>query len=70
MRRLLIIFVAMVFLSGCALSTIRPPKKHVEKKPEPVKKPVIEKVREVFKPEPVEEKEEILPISPKEEEIK
>lgn len=75
MKKIFYVLLALIFLSGCALSTIRPPKKRVEKRPEPVKKTVVEKVKEVFKPQPepepepvvIEEKEEILPP---EEEIK
>ncbi len=68
MKRILCVLTALVFLTGCALTTIRPPKKRVAKK-----KPVTV-LKEIFKPKPkpapkpvaVKEKEETLP----EEEIK
>lgn len=63
MKRIICLLVALIFLSGCALTTIRPPKKEVKREPQPVKRTVVEKVREVFKPQPQpERKEEILPV--------
>ena len=71
MKRILYVLLAMIFLSGCALSTIRPPKKGAEKPVKPARKPVVE--RKVPKPKPrrivVEEKEEILPLREEKEEI-
>ncbi len=62
MKKILCVLVALLFLSGCALTTIRAPKKRVK---EPEKRTVVEKVKEVFRPQPrpvvIEEKEEILP---------
>ena len=56
MRRIFCIIMMLIFLSGCALSTIRPPKKRAS---QPVKKSVVERVKTVLEPKPVE-KEEIL----------
>jgi len=64
MNRIICLLVALIFLAGCSLTTIRPPKKEVKRQPQPVRQRVVEKVKEVFKPQPVikEEKEEILPV--------
>lgn len=78
MKRVLCILISLIFLSGCALTTIKPAKRS-KKKPWPVKKTVIQKVKEAFKPQPEpkpepipvvveEEKEEVLPLE--EEDIK
>lgn len=64
MKRILCILIALVFLSGCALSTIKSPKKGAVEEPKPVRKTAVEKVKEVFKPQPKpkrEEKEVVLP---------
>lgn len=75
MRKILLLLFALVFLSGCALTTIRPYKKPIKAKPKPVKKTLIERVKKIVKPQPPkpkpkpkpavvkkrpEEKEEIL----------
>ncbi|NQT07109.1 MAG: hypothetical protein HQ575_06170 [Candidatus Omnitrophica bacterium] len=72
MKKLLCLLISVIFLSGCALTTIKPYKKGVVKKPKPVTQRVAEKIKEVLapmlEPEPevvVEEKEEIL--SPRQE---
>jgi len=69
MKKIFCLFVAMALLSGCALTTIRPPKKGTDREAEPArsaKKSVVEKVREAIRPQAkpviVEEKEEVLVI--------
>ena len=56
MKRIFCLLMALMFMSGCALSTIRPPKKQTAAPP---KKSVVERVKKVLEPKPVE-KEEIL----------
>jgi hypothetical protein len=61
MKRIAYALMALILLSGCALSTIRPPKR-AAREPEPVRRTVIE--REVYRPAPkpaVKEKEEVMP---------
>lgn len=82
MKKIVCMLLAVILVSGCALTTIRPAKKHAKPQPVPEKKTIVEKVRESFKPGPVvvEEKEKVLPLKketkekilpvPEEEEIK
>lgn len=71
MKRIFCVLMAMILLSGCALTTIRPPKRAVRKKAKPPT--VVERIKKVFTPKPepevvaVEEKEEILPLRVEEE---
>lgn len=61
MKKTLSLVLALLFLSGCALSTIKPYKKGVvaKKEPEPVKKSIIERiVKPAEKPAPIVEVEE------------
>ncbi len=69
MRKAFCLFIVMALLSGCALTTIRPPKKDTDREVEPArsaKKSVMEKVKEAIRPRSrpvvVEEKEEVLII--------
>lgn len=65
MKRIFCLLLALTFFSGCALSTIRPPKK----KAKPARKPAREK--RVERPKPVVvEKEEVLPLRKRPEPMK
>ncbi len=70
MKRIFALIMVMVLLSGCALTTIQPYKKSKKVATEPVRKSVVEKVKEVFVEKAAvviaEEKEEILPVEEKE----
>ncbi len=63
MKKILYAVMALVFLTGCALTTIRPAKHSPKKAPKPVRRAA---ERRVSKPKPaprrvvVDEKEEIL----------
>lgn len=69
MRKIACLLIAVIFFSGCALTTIKDPRGR-SRTVEPPAKSVIEKVREVFAPAPVitQEKEEVLPVVQEEKE--
>ncbi len=60
MKKALYLLIALVFVSGCALTTIKPTKKAPKRQPEPPRPPVVQRAQEVVKPQP--KKEEILPL--------
>ena len=65
MKRMFCIFMALLFLSGCTLSTIKAPRRS---KTRPTREPAVE--RKAYKPTPrssaIREKEEILPLGKEE----
>lgn len=69
MKKVICLVTALMFLTGCALSTIKAPKKAAA--PAPERRTIIERVREVVIPEPPKrvekevEKEEVLPVAPR-----
>ena len=78
MKRILCVIMTLLFVSGCALSTIKSPKKGAGA---PVQKPVYEEeytprsvspsvTQEKEEAAPVKEKEEVLPLSSSTEEVK
>lgn len=62
MRKMLWLFIAVIFLSGCALTTIKPYKKQAMLKPEPREKSIKQPIFQT----PTQP----APIKPEEEEIK
>ncbi len=60
MKKALYLLIALVFLSGCALTTIKPTKKAPKRQPASPRPPVVQKAKEVVKPQPA--KEEVLPM--------